>query len=69
MGNDTRASAYDIARHNRDPVILVLDGKGASLSLAATVKGICSLRKDSRIEGIILNRPSPSGWGRLKGTD
>ena len=47
-------------------MILVLDGKGASLSLAATVKGFAALRKDSRIEGIILNRTSPSVCGRLK---
>ena len=65
-GIDTRASAYDIARITETPVILVMDGKGASLSLAATVKGFAALRKDSRIEGIILNRTSPSVCGRLK---
>lgn len=68
-GIDTRASAYDIARITETPEILVMDGKGASLSLAATVKGFAALRKDSRIEGIILNRTSPSVCGPIERTD
>ena len=65
-GTGTQASAYDISRITRTPVILVVDGKGASLSLAATVKGFAELRRDSRIEGVILNRTSPAVCKRLK---
>lgn len=64
-GIHTQASAYDISRITRTPVILILDGKGASLSLAATVKGFAGFRPDSRIEGVILNRTSPAVAARL----
>ncbi len=38
-GNSTAASTYEVAKITDTPVILVLDGKGSSLSLAAQVKG------------------------------
>lgn len=65
-GIHTQASAYDISRITRTPVILILDGKGASLSLAATVKGFADFRPDSRIEGVILNRTSPAVAAKLE---
>lgn len=66
-GIHTKASAYDVSRITRTPVILILDGKGASLSLAAEIKGFAGFRPDSRIEGVILNRTSPAAAGRLAG--
>lgn len=64
-GIRTQASSYDISRITGMPAILILDGKGASLSLAATVKGFAGFRPDSRIEGVILNRTSPASAGRI----
>ena len=64
-GNDTWASSYDTARALDAPVVLVLDCKGASLSLAAEIKGFLEYRKDSRIRGVILNRISPVMAERL----
>lgn len=61
----TAASSYEVACLTETPVILVVDAKGASLSLAALVKGFCSFREDSRIKGIILNRLSPMLFDRL----
>ena len=55
-GVSDRASSYEIARVTRTPVILVVDGKGASVSLAAQIKGMLSFREDGRICGILLNR-------------
>lgn len=66
-GVDTKASAYDIARVTRTPVILVLDAKGASLTLAAQIKGIKEFKEDSNVKGVILNRVSPMIYERLKG--
>ncbi len=64
-GNTLTASTYDIARITKTPVILVLDGKGSSLSMAAVVKGMKEYRPDSRIAGVILNRTSPVMAERL----
>jgi len=47
-------------------VILVVDGKGSSLSVAAQIHGFLTFRPDSRIEGVILNRTSPEMVKRLK---
>ena len=57
---DETASAYHVARATRTPVVLVVDGKGASLSVAAVVKGFMDMRADSNIRGVILNRVSSS---------
>lgn len=60
------AGAYDLARVTQTPAVLVIDGRGAALSLAALVKGFQIFRPDSRIEGVILNRISPMLYPRLK---
>ncbi|MBR1693548.1 MAG: cobyrinate a,c-diamide synthase [Lachnospiraceae bacterium] len=65
-GQSEKASTYEVACVTETPVILVVDGKGASVSLAAVIKGIVEYRADSRIEGIILNRVSEGYYGRLK---
>ena len=57
-GNHTWASSYDVANAVSAPVVLILDGKGASLSLVAVVKGFLEFKKDSQIAGVILNRTS-----------
>lgn len=64
-GISSEASSYDVARLTETPVVLVLDCKGASLSLAAEAKGFAGLRSDSRIRGVILNRLSPMLYERL----
>ncbi len=38
-----QCSAYDLARVTKTPVILVINGKGAALSLAALIKGFKEL--------------------------
>ncbi len=65
-GTTTVASGYEISEITKTPVILAIDAKGASVSLAATINGIINFRKDSRIQGIILNRVSKSFYPRLK---
>jgi cobyrinic acid a,c-diamide synthase len=64
-GNTTQASTYDVACAIDAPAILILDCKGASLSLAAIVKGFLEYKKDSHIAGIILNRTSEMMAKRL----
>lgn len=65
-GISTQASTYEVAQAADVPVILILDGKGASLSLAAMLRGFLQYQKDSHIVGVILNRTSPMIGARLK---
>ena len=64
-GISTKASTYDIARITKTPAVLILDCKGASVSLAAMAKGFMDFKEDSRIAGVILNRLSPMLYERL----
>ena len=61
-----KGSSYDVARALDIPVILVMPCRGASLSLAAQIKGMVEFMPDSRIRGIILNRVSAMLYPRLK---
>lgn len=64
-GISTEASSYEIAKITDTPAVLVLDCRGASLSLAATVKGFMDFKEDSRICGVLLNRMPPALCDRL----
>lgn len=65
-GTTTRASAYDLADTTDTPVVLVVDSKGMSLSLAAYIKGFMEFKEDSHIKGVIFNRMSPMLYPRMK---
>lgn len=65
-GCSTKASAYELAQKTATPVILVIDGKGSSVTLAAVINGIKNYRKDSNIKGIILNRVSKGYYPRIR---
>ena len=65
-GCTDQASAYGTAAATDTPAVLVLDGRGVSLSLAAQVRGFVTYRRDSRIRGVILNRTSPALGERLR---
>ena len=61
-----RASSWEISVMTGTPSVLILDCKGASVSLAAQVKGFADFVDNSNIRGVILNRLSPMLYGRLK---
>ena len=61
-----RASAYDLSQQTATPAVLVVDGRGAALSLAALVKGFLSFRPDSTLRAVIFNQVSPMLYPRLK---
>ena len=54
-GNIEKASAWHVADTLSLPVLLVLRPKGASLTLAAQVKGLQAFRKESHISALFLN--------------
>ncbi len=58
-GVTDRASAWHVARTLDLPVILVVRAKGASLTLAAQIRGLRDFREHSGIAGVILNDCSP----------
>ena len=65
-GTTTKASAYDLARVTDTPVILIVNSKGMSVSLAAYIKGFLEYKKDSHIKGVIFNQMSPMLYPRMK---
>lgn len=58
-GTTDRASAWHVAHALGLPVLLVLRPKGASLTLAAQVKGLLDFRTPHHIVGILLNECRP----------
>ena len=51
----TRASAWELADTLDLPVLLVVQPKGAGITLAAQIKGLQSFRTPSHLAGILLN--------------
>lgn len=69
-GVSSRASTWEIADILNAPTILVMDAKGASVSVAALVRGMMQFKEErevqSGIRGLILNRVSPMFYPRLR---
>ena len=65
-GISQKASTYDVARATRTPVILIINGKGASASLAAQIQGFQNFKADSGIAGVILNHVNEPMYRLLK---
>ena len=65
-GISTKASAYDLASVTDTPVILLVNTRGMSVSIAAFIKGFLEYKKDSRIRGVIFNQMSPMLYERAK---
>lgn len=59
-GVSDRDSTWDVACATNTPVILVVRPKGASLTIAAQVRGMLSFRKRNQLAGILLNGCSES---------
>ncbi len=51
-----RGSTGQVAQLLGAPVILVVDGRGQSHTIAALLHGFCTFQRDVRIAGVILNR-------------
>ncbi len=69
-GISTEASAYDVAEATDTPAVMVVDCKGASVSVVPYIQGFLRYRenaaRNSHIGGVILNRISPVMYGRMK---
>lgn len=66
MGLTTpRASSYEVAQVTESPVILVVNAKGASLSVLAVIHGFLTLFPENHIKGVILNQCTAMTYAAL----
>ena len=65
LGTSDSASAWHVARTLDVPTLLVLSARGASLSLAAEIRGFRAFREDSNIVGVLLNECSAALYRTL----
>lgn len=61
-GSTDEASACDLARQTDTPAVLVVQARGASLSLAAMLRGFLEFAPNT-LKGVILNGVSPAMYG------
>lgn len=63
--DSTHASTYEIAQLTKSPVILVVNAKGASLSILAAIDGFLNFYPENNIKGVILNQCSAATYPAL----
>ena len=66
IGGTTEASAYEVAKLLRTPVILVVKPRGQSATLAAEICGLMNFRPENHITGVILNECSAALFDHLR---
>ncbi|MBR3397799.1 MAG: cobyrinate a,c-diamide synthase [Lachnospiraceae bacterium] len=62
----TEASTYDVARVTDSPVILVVNARGAALSVLAVIRGFLDFCPENHVAGVILNQCSGPTYEVLK---
>lgn len=65
-GISDQASSYDLARVTNTPAVLIVDARGMSVSALACIKGFCSYRPKSQIQGVILNHMPQAVYQEMK---
>lgn len=65
-GISSKASAYDLASVTDTPVILIVNSRGMSVSLAAYIRGFLEYKENSHIQGVIFNQMSAMLYPRMK---
>lgn len=61
----SKASTYEISECTDTPVILVINARGAALSILATILGFTAFYPDNQIRGVILNQCSAMSYPAL----
>lgn len=61
-----QGSTYEVAQATESPVVLVVDAKGASLSVLAVIQGFAAMIEDNGICGVILNQCAPATYSALE---
>lgn len=65
LGKDESYSSYAISELTKTPVVLVVNGKGMSLSIVAMIKGYTDFMPNN-IKGVIINAVSPGIYPMYK---
>ncbi len=65
-GMSDQASACDVARVTDTPAVLIVNCKGMSQSIIPLIQGFMHYRRDSRLQGVILNRMSSMLYPRMR---
>lgn len=60
-----KTSAYEIALVTETPVVLVVNARGAALSVLAVIEGFLRFRPESGIRGVILNQCTAMTYAAL----
>lgn len=61
-----RASSYEVSKVTAAPTLLVVNARGAALSILATIQGFLNFYPDHCIRGVILNQCSAMSYEALK---
>ena len=64
-GISVKGSSYELSVQTKTPVILVINGRGMSLSMVALIRGFMVMYPDQMIRGVIMNRVSKVVCERL----
>ena len=64
--NSTESASWHVAQTLEAPAVLIVNGRGMALSVAAVIKGFQAMRTPHGIAGVILNRVSPMSYPQLK---
>lgn len=62
---DAQGSTYAMAQCTDTPVVLVVNARGAALSVLAVIQGFQQLYSDNHIQGVILNHCTAMTYGPL----
>lgn len=64
-GVSLQGSSYELSVQTKTPVVLVVNGRGMSLSMMALIRGFIDMYSDQMIRGVIMNRVSKAVCDRL----
>lgn len=65
IGITSHTSSCEVAQVTDSPVVLVVNAKGASLSVLAAIQGFLTFSPNNHIRGVILNQCSAMTYGAL----
>ena len=63
--SSTRASTFELAQKTDSPVVLIVNARGAALSLLAVIEGFLAFQPENHMKGVILNGCTAMSYGPL----
>ena len=61
----TRASTFELAQKTHSPAVLIVNARGAALSVLASIEGFLRFQPESGIRGVILNGCTAMSYAAL----